>query len=471
MSSWRIWFCLRVSLRVVPFNVHRCPRPKVPVPGEAMARKTSTAVPKHVMKQSSAKHETRRARTQTKLKLAIKQGLVPKARRPFALYMQKYSARSRLPVKERNRDMARISKQWAGLDQKEKDVFFQASAQEFQLQRDALMRLGIKTRYKAQSQEPVEELVAKPTSSSDIGPYKVHHCPDEAVLGSGTYGTVFAAYSRDGCFVALKIFRSQQHGAQEATQEADCYKQLDKLPLPAREWFPTMLGVDACGWPWPWLALAYAGTSLADHLHAHGKLPQETCRNFALQFQSALHVLHHQAKLLHLDLKPGNILWCQELKRLKVCDFGLSESWEIRDPLLKGPGAEFVVTNPKFYSYVTGMYRPPDLWNLDSKPSLIALQKALTASVDLWSFGCVVFEAACAKHLMKPMNKMHTLSQLTVANWCQNWKNVSSSSFHPRASEPVRYWSARLEAAGCMKPIVLDACHPDPVQRKWIKMN
>ena len=204
----------------------------------------------------------------SKLKMAVKQGLVPKARRPFALYMQKCSARTRLPAKERNLEMARIGKQWAKLEEKEKDVFFQASRQEFQLQRDVLMRVGIKTRYKAKSQESLEELVAKPTSSSDIGPYKVHHCQDEAVLGSGTYGTVFAAYSRDGCFVALKIFRSQQHGAQEATQEANCYKQLDQLPLPAREWFPTMLGVDSCGWPWPWLALAYAGTSLANHLHA-----------------------------------------------------------------------------------------------------------------------------------------------------------------------------------------------------------
>ena len=86
----------------------------------------------------------------------------------------------------------------------------------------------------------------------------------------------------------------------------------------------------------------------------------------------------------------------------------MSESWELRGPLLKGPGAEFVVT---------GMYRPPELWNLDSKPSLIALQKALTASVDLWSFGCVVSEAACAKHLVKPLNRRHTLSQLTVSNW------------------------------------------------------
>ena len=58
-------------------------------------------------------------------------------------------------------------------------------------------------------------------------------------------------------------------------------------------------------------------------------------------------------------------------------------------------------SEPRFEQYVTGWYRPPELWQLDGR--IASLQKALTPSVDLWSFGCVVFEAACGAALVRPM--------------------------------------------------------------------
>ena len=308
--------------------------------------------------------------------------------------------------------------------------------------------------------------------SSKIGPFEVQHGP-EAALGGGSYGKVFAAYSRDGCFAAVKVYRTHD-GEEQAAQEAECYHRLGKmLSMVEREWFPTMLEIDSRGQPWPWLALAFAGQSLADHLHAHGPLPADTCDRFALQLQRALHVLHCQAKLLYLDLKPGNILWCQELEKLKVCDFGFSEPWEINGPQSKVQGPRFIVPNPRFCTYVTGLYRAPELWNLDPQPSLQALQKCLTTSVDLWSFGCVVYEAACARQLMKPQDKRQPTSRQTVATWCQSWQDFSkpSCSSQLRVPHAVRYWSARLAAVSRVKPIVLAACHPHAKERKWIGMK
>ena len=224
-----------------------------------------------------------------------------------------------------------MGRKWASLGQEEKKEFQEASRQEFQAQRNALMALGLCSRPKAAQPVEPKANVLGPQSAvrrSKIGPFKVQS-GGEAALGGGSYGKVLAAYSPDGCFAAIQVYRTQD-GEEQATQEAGCYHRLGKmLSLVEREWFPTM----------PWLAMAFAGQSLADHLHVHGRLSADTCDRFALQLQRALHVLHCQAKLLHLDLKPGNILWCWELEKLKVCDFGFSEPWEINGPQSKVLGS------------------------------------------------------------------------------------------------------------------------------------
>ena len=303
---------------------------------------------------------------------------VPKARRAFALYVQKhYTAKKPgLSKEEHKLEMAQLGRKWASLG---KPTGISSAKR-------CVDALGLSSR-PGKGLEPVEPQAKVPgprstVHSSKIGPFEVQHGP-EAALGGGSYGKVFAAYSRDGCFAAVKVYRTHD-GEEQAAQEAECYHRLGKmLSMVEREWFPTMLEFDSRGQPWPWLALAFAGQSLADHLHAHGPLPADTCDRFALQLQRALRVLHRQAKLLHLDLKPGNILWCQELEKLKVCDFGFSEPWEINGPQSKVQGPRFIVPNPRFCTYVTGLYRAPELWNLDPQPSLQALQKCLTTSVDL----------------------------------------------------------------------------------------
>jgi serine/threonine protein kinase len=50
---------------------------------------------------------------------------------------------------------------------------------------------------------------------------------------------------------------------------------------------------------------------------------------------------------------------------------------------------------PRFQTYVTQPYRPPELWNCSGP-----IAKFLAVGVDLWSFGCVVFEVATGFSLM-----------------------------------------------------------------------
>ena len=62
-------------------------------------------------------------------------------------------------------------------------------------------------------------------------------------------------------------------------------------------------------------------------------------------------------------------------------------------------------TLPRFIQYVTSLYRPPELW--DTRDNL-----QLPIAVDMWRFGCIVFEAVSAQPLMQPATSVQD-----VENW------------------------------------------------------
>ena len=154
----------------------------------------------------------------------------------------------------------------------------------------------------------------------------------EDQLGSGSYGKVFSSCCPNGRSCAIKVYRSRQ-AHHEAAFELATYKELGKLAMPHCQWFPMVLDFDTSGQPWPWLALSYTGVSLAARLNAGGPMPQDLVEHLLLQLEAAICVLHDEAKLLHLDIKPANILWRGELRELRLCDFGMSEP----APRLPGP--------------------------------------------------------------------------------------------------------------------------------------
>ena len=190
-------------------------------------------------------------------------------------------------------------------------------------------------------------------------------------------------------------------------------KSLASLSACDSQWFPILLAASPSAEPWPWMSLSFGGSSLAKVISENGSLAPKPLKAFVSQLECALRVLHKKAGLLHLDIKPSNILWCAELNCLKVCDLGMAERWQ--------PATSSLQSEPRFEQYVTSWYRPPELWQLDGR--IASLQKALSPSVDVWSFGCVVFEAACGAVLMRPM-KVSSCPSKSVASWCKNWPNL-----------------------------------------------
>ena len=99
---------------------------------------------------------------------------------------------------------------------------------------------------------------------------------------------------------------------------------------------------------------------------------------YSVSVQLARGIRHlHALGMLHLDIKPGNLLWDYSNRLLYIADFGMARDIS--------PVAED-------YETVTEPYRPIELF-----PGLSYHQPQLTPAVDYWSYGCTLFEAATGR--------------------------------------------------------------------------
>lgn len=97
----------------------------------------------------------------------------------------------------------------------------------------------------------------------------------------------------------------------------------------------------------------------------------------------------HKHKILHRDLKPGNLL-VTDNGIVKIADFGLAR------------GCGIPVTN---YSneVVTLWYRPPDVL-LGSKDYMM--------TIDMWSIGCIFAEMVTGKALFTGLNDSDQIKKI-----------------------------------------------------------
>ena len=282
---------------------------------------------------------------QSARRMAVKQSLVPKARRAFALFFgENTKVKKGASKSEYQAEMRRVTALWKQLDDKQKAPFHKKSLEEFQVQRDAMGRLGFDVRKclrpgkcedRGESELAPRNALPHAQRKFRIGSYTVV----EDQLGSGSCGKVFSSCCPNGRSCAIKVYCSRQ-AHHEAAFELATYEKLGKLAMPHWQWFPMVVDLDASGRSWPWLALSYTGVSLAARLNAGGPMPQDLVEHLLLQLKAAICVLHDEAKLLHLDIKPDNILWCSELRELRLCDFGMSE------PAPRLPGPQSTVHGP-----------------------------------------------------------------------------------------------------------------------------
>jgi len=200
---------------------------------------------------------------------------------------------------------------------------------------------------------------------------------EDAKLGSGSFGTVFRGMCR-GKEVAIKVLRQQSLDDKTVNEFKRECKIMSTLKHPN-----LLLFMGACTQPGKLKIVTElaANGSVEDVLkNKQIKLSFRRKMKIAEETASAMNWLHCMKPnaLLHLDLKPANLLLTREW-RVKIADFGLSQ--------LKNK-SKGTVTDPKIATGGTPLYMPPEMFKL--KPEI-------TEKCDVYAFGVILWQLLTEK--------------------------------------------------------------------------
>lgn len=242
----------------------------------------------------------------------------------------------------------------------------------------------------------------KPTCSKDgnsltplpfIDEPLVGHYVYKGLLGVGGMGVVYKALnSYLDKVVAIKTLKGKRYNEKELLRFQQEGKLLAKLVHPN---LVSVMDFGVNQAQEPYMVLEYLqGESLAEMLKDEGILDLDLA--LELTKQTAAGLAHaHSFGAVHRDIKPGNIFVTQsrEGPRVKVFDFGIAKLFFMEDP---GARADLTKTGEIFGS---PLYMSPEQ----------ALGKSLDERSDLYSLGCVLYEALAGKPPIVGQSAMETI--------------------------------------------------------------
>jgi eukaryotic-like serine/threonine-protein kinase len=143
------------------------------------------------------------------------------------------------------------------------------------------------------------------------------------------------------------------------------------------------------------------GESLAECLHREHQLSEARIVAIACQTASALGAAHDKG-IVHRDVKPENLFLLQRQQRdfVKVVDFGISKSLRSSDP----DGLE---ASPRLTQ--TGMVLGTPLY---MSPEQARGDEQVTAQVDVYALGVIMYEAATGRVPFTGNNYLSVISQV-----------------------------------------------------------
>ncbi|XXQ29805.1 Protein kinase domain-containing protein [Plasmodiophora brassicae] len=187
------------------------------------------------------------------------------------------------------------------------------------------------------------------------------------LLGHGSFGRVYEATDRrSGKRVAIKFAFSDPDDLGQ-NQEYDLQRKVHhhRNVLTVHEAFDMLGGLVSC------IVMDVADSDLFDHVKECGALDEEEARSLFVQLVDAVDACH-EAKIVHHDIKPQNVLLACDRTRVLLSDFGLAGC-----PCDDNPALEILTSTSG-----TRTYMPPEKINEKlywGPPS------------DVWSLGCVLF--------------------------------------------------------------------------------
>ena len=233
-----------------------------------------------------------------------------------------------------------------------------------------------------------------------------------SLLGSGSFGTVVKVEdNHTRRLYAAKVF---MHNGDDCARELRVYERLARAP---HEAFLPLLGVHTSK-AISWFVLPWCPGSLAHYLRNVGPLDTPIAYGVTSQLRVGLHHLH-SVGWLHLDVKPGNVLYDPRTRHASLCDFSISEQYPLRPEIARSTAV-----------WCTDPFRPPELFRTHSG-------QYLSPAVDTWSLGCTAFEAGCCKRLFTQVDAKLLRAAVTA---------VCSSAGLPQVWHESQPWCRALTA-------------------------
>eukprot|EP00937_MAST-01D_sp_MAST-1D-sp2_P007247 g7247.t1 len=261
-----------------------------------------------------------------------------------------------------------------------------------------------------------EQQIQKAAASE---PYVFDGKPKQAaLLGVGAAGKTYRMKGKvDGVLVAVKMF-NEEHAAQlGVTMEKVLHESRMLMALRHRHivayrcMYERHYESDSDTVHECCMAMEFApGGTLKEKIKRGRRLPEETVRKWMLQLCSALHHMHRDCRMLHRDLKPGNILLSAE-NDVKICDLGLAcivDSSVSNKSSLAG----------------TGMYMSPEK----------AHGERYDEKDDMWALGCILAELVT----LRPTAEYHRIGLWVAQEKVPQVVAAVQAEYGGRFAEPVR---------------------------------
>jgi serine/threonine-protein kinase len=191
-------------------------------------------------------------------------------------------------------------------------------------------------------------------------------------LGEGGMGVVWAAESRDGARVAIKLLKAFDVAAKR--------RFLREIAITSALVHPGLVRVVEvledveAGCPALVVELL-EGASLADRLREVGRLEPREARGVARRLARTLGAVH-AAGLVHRDVKPANVFLLPDASRpVVLLDLGLAKAMSGAAPTTRITRTGHAAGTPAYMA-----------------PEQLAGEAAIDARADLWSLGVMLYE-------------------------------------------------------------------------------